>query len=72
MFLKFLELFSDLPFLVNLDDHCFRCLCYAASKCNLTAGCEGGYCGPYQISRVYWKDAGEITLPSDQKERPEG
>ncbi|RZB39669.1 uncharacterized protein BDFB_012479, partial [Asbolus verrucosus] len=37
--------------------------------CNLTAGCNGGYCGPYKISKIYWKDAGEVILPDDERER---
>ncbi|KYB26180.1 invertebrate-type lysozyme 3 [Tribolium castaneum] len=55
--------------IVNLDAQCFRCLCYAATKCNLTLGCDGGYCGPYKISKIYWKDAGEVILPDDERER---
>ncbi|XP_063904458.1 invertebrate-type lysozyme 2-like [Zophobas morio] len=60
---------QDVPYIVNLNTHCFRCLCYAASKCNLTVGCDGGYCGPYKISKIYWKDAGEVILPDDEKQR---
>ncbi|XP_044252933.1 uncharacterized protein LOC123003933 isoform X2 [Tribolium madens] len=48
---------------------CFRCLCYAATKCNLTVGCDEGYCGPYKISKIYWKDAGEVILPDDERKR---
>ncbi|KAK9885315.1 hypothetical protein WA026_010809 [Henosepilachna vigintioctopunctata] len=60
---------QEITNLVNLDHHCFRCLCHAATKCNLTIGCVAGYCGPFKISRVYWKDAGEVILPDDEKER---
>nr|ALM25916.1 i-type lysozyme 1 [Harmonia axyridis] len=55
--------------LVNLDQHCFRCLCRAATNCNMTFGCVQGYCGPYKISRIYWIDAGRVTLPDDDVER---
>lgn len=64
--------FADRLLLVNLNSHCFRCLCHAASRCNLTVGCDGGYCGPYKISKIYWKDAGEVILPDDEKGRAGG
>ncbi|KAJ3625100.1 hypothetical protein MTP99_018665 [Tenebrio molitor] len=63
---------QDRLLLVNLNSHCFRCLCHAASRCNLTVGCDGGYCGPYKISKIYWKDAGEVILPDDEKGRAGG
>lgn len=58
--------------LQNLDEHCMRCLCYAATGCNMTFNCIKGYCGPYKVSRLYWKDAGEVTLPDDDPERAGG
>ncbi|KAL3272417.1 hypothetical protein HHI36_013899 [Cryptolaemus montrouzieri] len=60
---------QELTNLVNLDQYCFRCLCHAATKCNLSFGCVQGYCGPFKISKIYWKDAGELTLPDDDKVR---
>lgn len=70
---EILPLFADTVIkLPNLDEHCLRCLCYAATQCNMTFGCVKGYCGPYKISRLYWKDAGEVTLPDDDKERAGG
>ncbi|KAJ8931291.1 hypothetical protein NQ314_015814, partial [Rhamnusium bicolor] len=45
------------------------CLCYAATTCDLTLGCDKGYCGPFKISRIYWVDAGNVTLPLDDPER---
>lgn len=38
----------------------------------MTFGCVKGYCGPYKISKLYWKDAGQITLPDDDIERAGG
>ncbi|KAI5636588.1 destabilase domain-containing protein [Phthorimaea operculella] len=31
--------------------------------------CIGGYCGPYNISRVYWVDSGKVVFPEDDPER---
>uniref|UniRef100_T1JAY4 lysozyme n=1 Tax=Strigamia maritima TaxID=126957 RepID=T1JAY4_STRMM len=36
---------------------CLDCICQASSGCEVS-GCEGGFCGPYKISREYWIDAG--------------
>lgn len=38
----------------------------------MTFNCVKGYCGPYKVSRLYWKDAGEVTLPDDDPERAGG
>ncbi|KAE8746700.1 hypothetical protein FOCC_FOCC006563 [Frankliniella occidentalis] len=43
----------------NLDAKCLRCICEAASGCNTTYGCALGFCGPFYMSRVYWRDAYE-------------
>ncbi|XP_041981994.1 lysozyme-like isoform X2 [Aricia agestis] len=56
-------------FLPNLSEACFRCLCYVSTKCDQGATCRGGYCGPFNISRVYWVDAGRPVLPEDDPER---
>ncbi|KAJ8959611.1 hypothetical protein NQ318_021797 [Aromia moschata] len=57
------------PEIANYDRNCIRCLCHAATGCNLTLGCTGGYCGPFKISRIYWIDAGNVTLAGDDPER---
>ncbi|CAH0563636.1 unnamed protein product, partial [Brassicogethes aeneus] len=62
---------TDLVKLANLDAQCVRCICYAATGCDLTRGCVDGYCGPFKISKIYWVDAGEELLPNDEKKRPE-
>lgn len=59
-------------FVSNLDSKCLRCLCYAATNCNLGIGCIKGYCGPYKVSKIYWIDAGKPTLPEDDSERAGG
>ncbi|XP_075980403.1 lysozyme-like [Anticarsia gemmatalis] len=52
--------------LENLNDACLQCLCYAQTGCDMNHGCTGGYCGPFNISRIYWVDAGSYyLLPSD-------
>ncbi|XP_039280368.1 uncharacterized protein LOC111058614 [Nilaparvata lugens] len=55
--------------LSNLSPVCLRCICHASSNCNMTIGCYGGRCGPLQISRQYWKDAGRYVLPEDNPNR---
>ncbi|CAH0720503.1 unnamed protein product, partial [Brenthis ino] len=56
-------------FLPNLSEACYKCLCYVSTRCDLSHECTKGYCGPYNISRVYWVDAGMVTLPHDDPER---
>ncbi|KAK7869611.1 hypothetical protein R5R35_009985 [Gryllus longicercus] len=48
---------------------CLRCLCEAATGCDARIGCVKGYCGPFKVSRLYWMEAGNITLPNDDPER---
>lgn len=60
---------QDAVHLVNLNRQCMRCLCVAATECDITKNCDKGYCGPFKVSRLYWIDAGEVTLPNDDKER---
>ncbi|XP_018567495.1 lysozyme-like isoform X2 [Anoplophora glabripennis] len=61
---------EDLPYIPNYGVRCMRCICTATiGDCDLTLGCKEGYCGPFRISRVYWIDAGNITLPQDTPER---
>ncbi|CAG9130628.1 unnamed protein product [Plutella xylostella] len=57
-------------FISNLNETCFRCLCHVTG-CDLAATCGGGYCGPFYISRLYWIDAGKVTLENDDPERDE-
>ena len=56
----------------NLDKSCLQCLCHAASSCNLTIHASGGHAGPFWISRVYWVDAGNHTLDTDDPLRDQG
>ncbi|XP_067011534.2 uncharacterized protein [Anabrus simplex] len=56
-------------FVPNLHQACMRCLCVAASGCNLNRGCDDGYCGPFTLSRLYWLDAGQPVLPEDNPAR---
>ncbi|XP_045500363.1 lysozyme-like [Colias croceus] len=56
-------------YLSNLSQECFNCLCYVSTNCDTSHECTGGYCGPFNISRVYWVDAGKVTLPDDDPER---
>ncbi|XP_067011516.2 lysozyme [Anabrus simplex] len=54
----------------NLHRPCLRCLCEAATGCNMTIGCVTGYCGPFKISRVFWVDADRLVMPEDDPQRP--
>lgn len=63
---------NDQLHLSNMDDRCIRCLCKAATQCNLTLGCTEGYCGPFKVSKIYWTDAGKQTLPDDDVARSGG
>ncbi|KAI4469595.1 destabilase-related [Holotrichia oblita] len=45
----------------NLNSACYQCLCVAASNCDLEAGCDTGFCGPYKISKSYYIDATKDT-----------
>ncbi|KAG6458223.1 lysozyme [Manduca sexta] len=56
-------------FIPNLTERCYRCLCYVSTKCDRSYGCAGGYCGPFNISRVYWVDAGKVVMKEDDPER---
>lgn len=56
-------------FLPNMNEPCLRCLCHLPTGCNMSYGCTEGYCGPFKISRVYWVDAGKVTLPDDDPDR---
>lgn len=56
----------------NLTPKCLRCLCAAATGCDMKLGCVKGYCGPYKISRLFWIDAGREVLPEDDVERAGG
>ncbi|XP_054268441.1 lysozyme 2-like isoform X2 [Macrosteles quadrilineatus] len=60
---------SDSVFVSNLTPICLRCLCHAASSCNQTLGCIDGFCGPFQINRLYWRDAGHYVPPEDDPSR---
>ncbi|XP_052751158.1 lysozyme-like [Galleria mellonella] len=56
-------------YITNLNEACYNCLCYVSTKCDLSHDCTGGYCGPFNISRVYWVDAGMVVFPADDPER---
>ncbi|CAG9763677.1 unnamed protein product [Ceutorhynchus assimilis] len=61
---------SESIVLSNLDTQCLRCICHAATECDLARTCIQGYCGPFKISHIYWIDAGKVILPGDDIERP--
>ncbi|XP_026321478.1 lysozyme-like [Hyposmocoma kahamanoa] len=67
--LVFLMTGSTGVFISNLSAACYRCLCHVSTQCDTSNECSGGYCGPYNISRVYWIDAGKVVLPEDDPER---
>ncbi|KAJ8923446.1 hypothetical protein NQ315_002005 [Exocentrus adspersus] len=58
------------PFISNYGRRCMRCICEASSGgCDIKLSCEKGYCGPFQISRIEWTDAGNVTFSADDPER---
>ncbi|XP_065157864.1 uncharacterized protein [Atheta coriaria] len=69
VFSQFINIQTDEIYVANLTPQCMRCLCVAATNCDLTLGCKAGYCGPYKISRVYWIDAGRHVMDEDDPER---
>lgn len=54
---------------------CMQCLCHASSKCNLSKGCDGAYCGAFLLSWGYWADGGSpgasqgLDYPSCARDR---
>lgn len=65
-------LFLSGTFIPNLSESCYRCLCYVSTKCEIEHECTAGYCGPFNISRVYWVDAGKVVMPEDDADRNHG
>lgn len=45
---------------VEISPRCLQCICEVESGCteNILCGDNGRSCGPYQIMRTYWSDAG--------------
>ncbi|KAK6626518.1 hypothetical protein RUM43_003710 [Polyplax serrata] len=58
-------------YLPDLTPSCLGCICEATTNCNLTIGCLGQHCGPFFISRAYWKEAGSPVLYGDTPTRVE-
>ncbi|XP_011696004.1 PREDICTED: lysozyme-like [Wasmannia auropunctata] len=50
-----------------LSEVCLGCLCEVSTGCNVTIGCSKwrGVCGPFDITRDYWIDAGRPTLNNE-------
>ncbi|KDR06499.1 uncharacterized protein LOC110840589 isoform X2 [Zootermopsis nevadensis] len=48
---------------------CMGCICEATSNCNLTFHCTRGFCGPFLISQLYWKEAGRPVIPGDHQNK---
>lgn len=53
----------------NLSTVCLRCLCHASTTCNITVGCQKNYCGPFFLTKEYWREAGRPTLKDDDPDR---
>lgn len=56
----------------NLSTVCLRCLCHASTTCNITVGCQKNYCGPFFLTKEYWREAGRPTLKDDDPDRTNG
>jgi len=50
-----------------MTPECLQCLCEGASGCKQDLGCDNGVCGPFQITRPYWLDAGKPTVKDDRR-----
>ena len=58
------------PSMKYLTDDCLRCICLASSECDPAVRCHSVgpidyYCGPYQVSRRYWYEAGSPNKNPD-------
>ncbi|RZF31957.1 hypothetical protein LSTR_LSTR012427 [Laodelphax striatellus] len=47
-------------------DGCLDCICETID-CTMINTCKGDHCGPFSITRVFWKDAGYPTVLFDDK-----
>ncbi|CAG9564885.1 unnamed protein product [Danaus chrysippus] len=54
---------------LNTTYGCFRCLCHVYTYCTISSECSDEYCGPFNISKSYWIEAGNITLQGDDPDR---
>ncbi|KYM94116.1 Lysozyme 2, partial [Cyphomyrmex costatus] len=52
----------------RISQQCIRCICEAASECNISIGCDGPVCGPFYITKQYWIDAGKPNLNGGQSD----
>ncbi|KAK5645896.1 hypothetical protein RI129_004360 [Pyrocoelia pectoralis] len=41
---------------------CIHCICHATTACNLEQSCREDFCGPFGISREYWKEVNSPTV----------
>ncbi|XP_076644556.1 lysozyme-like [Halictus rubicundus] len=47
---------------LTVSNTCFKCICEAATGCDLNRGCNGQTCGPFRITRDYWVGAGKPQI----------
>ncbi|XP_075236452.1 lysozyme 2-like [Lycorma delicatula] len=55
----------------SLGVMCLKCICETISSCNASYGCTGQACGPFQLTKPFWLDAGKLTIASDNPDSPE-
>ncbi|KAM8712274.1 hypothetical protein ACLKA7_012746 [Drosophila subpalustris] len=48
-----------------VTEDCLECLCETSSGCNATKICVNGACGIFRITRGFWVEGGQLTLPND-------
>ncbi|KAG9509297.1 Lysozyme 2 [Fragariocoptes setiger] len=57
-------------------NECLACICEStSSNCyanNSASKCQSYYCGPYQLSYVYWADAGAANVAHNPRANPDG
>jgi len=74
LFVVLARVFGQQQLLDNsISQECMGCICEAASKCDVNAGCTNGMCGLFKITFPYWVDAGKPIIlgddPNDSKGR---
>ncbi|XP_075211176.1 lysozyme-like [Lycorma delicatula] len=55
----------------QLTDTCIKCICGAITNCNQNLGCENDVCGAFRITQMYWLDAGQPVIGTDDPQSDE-
>ena len=41
---------------------CINCICQAATACSAKDACRGAFCGPFAITKEYWRESNSPTV----------